>query len=99
MTGNLFIALGAIALGAIARVWLPYIETLRDSPGASFDRKFLVPPLVSCVIALITLPLVFGSLPSGILNQITLQTIGILFVAGWGATDIAREGQKTITRS
>lgn len=98
MNGNLLLAIAIAGLGAIARTVIPYLEMLRDKPGTPFDRKFLVPVIISCAIAVLMLPLTFGSLPEALLDQMTLSIIGVLFVAGWGITDIVRAGQKTTER-
>ncbi len=93
-----FVVLLVAALGALARTLVPYLETLRDAPDTAFDRKFLVPPLVSCVIALITLPLALSALPKDLIESPTLSVSGLVavFLAVWGATDMARSGQKLI---
>ena len=81
---------------AVARTLLPYLQTLRDNPETQFDRKFLVPSLVSCVIALLTLPVGLASLPPELLqpSTLTLSLLVAVFVAMWGVTDIARTFQK-----
>ena len=86
-------------VGALARTLVPYLETLRDNPETSFDRKFLVPPTVSCVIALITLPLALSALPKELMESAALSTSGLVavFLAVWGATDVARQGQKVFS--
>ena len=78
---------------------MPYLETLRDNPETSFDRKFLVPPVVSCVIALITLPLALSALPKELVESPVLTTCGLVavFLAVWGATDVVRSGQKVFS--
>ena len=98
MNGNLVLAIVVAGLGAIARVWVPYLVMLKDNPGMLFDRKFLVPPVISCIIALICLPLSFSSLSVSMFDPMTLSAIGILFAAGWGVTDMTRDGQKIVTR-
>ena len=67
-------------LGALARTLVPYLETLRDNPETSFDRKFLVPPVVSCVIALVTLPLALSALPKELMESATLSASGLVAV-------------------
>ena len=85
-------------LAAVARTLFPYLQTLRDNPDTTFDRKFLVPPIVSCVIALLTLPVSLASLPPELLqpNTVSLSLLVAVFVAIWGVTDIARSFQKLI---
>src|SRR5512136_1070417 len=89
------VVLFVAVLGALARTLVPYLETLRDNPETPFDRKFLVPPVVSCVIALITLPLALSALPKELMESATLSTSGLVavFLAVWGATDVVRSGQ------
>jgi pilus assembly protein Flp/PilA len=57
-----------------------------------------VPPIVSCVIALITLPLALRALPKELMESAALSTSGLVavFLAVWGATDVAR-GQKVLS--
>jgi hypothetical protein len=45
-------------LGILGRTIVPYLEELKKDPNIKFDRKFLIPPLVSIIIALIGSPLV-----------------------------------------
>ena len=54
-----------------------------------------MPPTVSCVIALITLPLALSALPKELMESVALSTSGLaaVFLAVWGATDVARSGQ------
>jgi hypothetical protein len=42
--------------------------------------KFLVPPTVSCVIALITLPLALSALPKELMETAALSTSGLVAV-------------------
>jgi len=83
------------ALGALARTIVPYLQVLVENPDTPFDRQFLVPPIVSCVIALITLPLALGALPQELLEvpAITMTGLVAVFLAVWGATDAARAGK------
>ena len=85
-------------MGALARTVVPYLQTLAENPDTPFDRQFLVPPIVSCIIALITLPLASGALPQELLEAPTVSTTGLIavFLAVWGATDAARAGQKFV---
>ena len=84
------------ASGALARTLVPYLETLKDNPDTPFNRKFLIPPVVSSVISLVTLPLALSALPREMLESPTLSISGLaaIFLAVWGATDIARTVQK-----
>jgi hypothetical protein len=94
MTQVLFVLLAA-GSGVLIRTVLPYLATLKENPDTKFDSKFLVPPLVSCVIALFTLPLLLTQLPPALLESaMTMQAFLAIFAAAWGTTDIAREVQK-----
>ena len=55
--------------------------------------------LASCVIALITLPLALSALPKEMMESATLSASGLVtvFLAVWGATDVARSGQKVLS--
>ncbi len=91
----------AVLLGIVARTLIPFLQTLRDNPNTKFDRAFLVPAVVTLVIALLTSPLVFAALPQDQLNNPapTFAQLTLLFVAAWGTTDVVREGQKLLTGS
>ena len=96
---NSTVAVLAVALfGALARALVPYLQTLQEKPDTPFDRRFLVPPLVACVIAVLTLPLALSALPKELLEMTSLSVSGLaaVFLAVWGATDIIRSGQKFI---
>lgn len=77
----------ACVAGILGRTVVPYLQTLRDEPNTQFDRKFLVPAVISLVLSLLTAPFVLGQLPSG------ADWIAA-FVFGWGANDISREAIK-----
>lgn len=89
----------AVLLGIVARTVIPFLQTLRDAPDTKFDRAFLVPAIVTLIIALLTSPLVFAALPQDQLNnpEPTFADATLLFVAAWGMTDVVREGQKFIS--
>lgn len=91
----------AVLLGIVARTVIPFLQVLKDNPQTQFDRAFLVPAIVTLVIALLTSPLVFAALPPEQLNQETPTFAGLvlLFVAAWGTTDVIRQGQKLFERS
>src|SRR5512139_2676245 len=89
----------AVLLGIVARTILPYLQTLRENPDTPFNRKFIVPAVITVLIALITSPLVFATIPPEQLNAApTFQSLIVLFAAGWGATDVVREGQKFVSK-
>lgn len=92
-------AIIAVLLGIVGRTVIPYLEELRQNPDTTFDKKFLVPAVVSVVIALITAPLVLAAIPPDQLEVTTLSGFAVLFVAAWGLTDVARAGQKLFTSS
>lgn len=91
----------AVALGVVGRVLVPYLEMVRDNPGTKFDRQFLLPPLISIIIALIGLPIVLSQVPPELLEveQLSLTAWVALFLVGWGGTDLFREAQKFVTPS
>lgn len=88
----------AVLAGILARTILPFLQTLRDNPDTKFDKAFLVPAVVSVVIALITSPFIFAALPADQLGNAApdLLDLALLFAAAWGLTDVAREAQKFI---
>jgi len=79
----------ACALGVLARTLAPYLLTLKDKPDTKFDRKFLVPVIISVVINFFVAPFVFAQLPAG------ATWIGA-FTFGWGATDVSRDAIKLV---
>ena len=85
-------------MGALARTLVPFLQELQKNPEIPFDRKFIVPPVVACVISLITLPLALGVIPKELLESTALSISGLVavFLAVWGATDMARAGQKLL---
>ncbi len=88
----------AVLLGISGRTIVPYLESLRDNPETKFDRKFLVPPVVSLAIGLIMSPLVLSAIPAETLNQVGVTGLAGIFAAAWGLTDIARSGQKLVSK-
>jgi hydrogenase-4 membrane subunit HyfE len=95
MTSTVVVLLTAI-VAIVARTLIPYLQTLRDNPETQFDRKFLVPPIISCIIALLTLPISLSALPPELLNPSapSLALLVAVFVAVWGVTDVVRTVQK-----
>ena len=87
----------AVLLGIAGRTVVPYLEAVRDNPETKFDRKFLIPPVVSLLI-LIMSPLILSSIPAEQLQVVTVQGLAGLFAAAWGLTDIARSGQKFVSK-
>jgi len=87
----------ALALGILGRTLVPYLQTLQENPDTKFDRKFLIPAAVSCLLAVFTLPFAVTNLPPELLNatQVSLLLLATAFVAGWGVTDLIRTGQKS----
>jgi hypothetical protein len=90
------IVLLVAACGALARTLVPFLQALQENPDTVFDRKFLLPPIVSCIIALLTLPISLAALPPELLqpSALSLSLLVAVFVAVWGVTDIARVFQK-----
>ena len=88
----------AVLFGIAGRTVIPYLEALRDNPDTQFDRKFIVPPLVSLIIGLIMSPLVLSAIPAETLNDVTVTGLAGIFAAAWGLTDIARSGQKFVNQ-
>ncbi len=86
----------AVLLGITARTVIPFLQTLRDNPETQFDRKFVIPAVMTLLIALITSPLVFAALPQDQFSNPdpTFGSLILLFTAAWGATDVIREAQK-----
>jgi hypothetical protein len=93
------LVIGAVLLGILARTLIPFLQTLKANPETQFDRKFVLPAIVTLIIALLTSPLVFAALPQAQLNdpEPTFASLVLLFVAAWGTTDVIREGQKLIS--
>ena len=58
-----------------------------------------MPPIVSCAIALITLPLALSAAPKELMESAALSTSGLVavFPAVWGATDVVRSGQRVFS--
>lgn len=85
----------AVLLGIVARTVIPFLQVLKENPQTKFDRAFLVPAAVSVVIALIVSPLVFAAIPESQLNDAspTIGSLVLLWVSGWGMTDVIRQGQ------
>lgn len=76
-----------LALGVVSRTWVPYLQALRDNPDIKFDKKFLLPALISALLNLFLVPAaitVAGPIPS----------FAAGYVLGWGLQDISRAGQK-----
>ena len=98
MNNPTVIVLVVAALGALARTLVPFLQLLAEKPDTPFDRQFLVPPIVSCLIALITLPLALAALPKELLELPSVTAMGLVnvFLLVWGATDAARAGQKFV---
>jgi hypothetical protein len=95
MNNTLLIIVFAL-LGVLGRTITPYLQALKDNPNTPFDRKFLIPPIVSVVIAVITLPLILSALPADAWLSNTIPGFVTVFVSAWGLTDIARAGQKVV---
>ena len=88
----------AVLLGIAGRTVVPYLEAVRDNPETKFDRKFLIPPVLSLLTGLIMSPVILSSIPAEQLQVVTIQGLAGLFAAAWGLTDIARSGQKFVSK-
>lgn len=78
-----------VALGIISRTLVPYLIELQQHPETKFDKKYLVPPLISIVLNLVASPLVF--------NLVGADTNLVnAYILGWGSTDILRDGLKFV---
>lgn len=88
----------AVLLGIAGRTLIPYLEELRANPETKWERKFLIPPMISLVIGLLVSPLVLASIPPDQLNATTLPGLAAVFASAWGLTDIARSGQKLVSK-
>ena len=99
MSSPTVIVIVVALLGALARVVLPYLQQVQENPGIKFDRQFLVPPLVACVIAVVTLPVTLAALPKDLLEATTISPTMMLtaFLAAYGLTDVSRLVQKVVT--
>jgi hypothetical protein len=76
-------------LGIICRTHVPYLLTLCDNPNTPFDRKFLIPAVISVIVNLLIAPFVFQTLPAG------ADWIAA-YIVGCGATDISRDALKFV---
>lgn len=81
-------------LGIMARIIVPYLQTLKANPQTKFDRAFILPAVVSVLIGLLTTPLVLAVLPPSAWESVTIQGLLGVFGLAWGATDISRQIQK-----
>lgn len=82
----------ACLLGILSRIFFPYLILLRDNPETSFDRKYLVPAIISVLINLLAAPLILNQLaPGG--NWINA------WIIGYGATDVSRDFIKATASS
>jgi len=78
-----------VAVGIAARVLVPYLQALREHPETKFDKKYLVPIVISLVLNVMLVPTIVKTLPVG-----TDYLLG--FLAGWATTDVSREGTKLL---
>ena len=82
-----------VFLGLLARVIFPYLNAMQEGKLPKWEAKFLLPPVMSCVIALVTLPLVLGQLPAESLS------VFMAFAFGWASTDVSRLAQKVVAKN
>lgn len=79
-----------VFLGLLARVIFPYLNAMQEGKLPKWEAKFLLPPVMSCIISLVTLPLVLGQLPAESLSLFAA------FAFGWANTDMSRLLQKAV---
>jgi len=79
-----------VGLGVLFRVLLPYLNEMREGKLPRWEAKYLLPPVMSCIISLITLPLVLDTMPAENMSQFAA------FAFGWANTDMSRFVQKAI---
>ena len=91
---NVTVVIVMALLGTVGRTLVPFLLVLRDKPETQFDRKFILPAVVSAVLSVIGLPLILSGLPDGAWLAADVRDFVLVFVAAWGLTDMARSGQK-----
>ena len=79
-----------VFMGLLARVIFPYLNAMQEGKLPKWEAKFLLPPVMSCVIALVTLPLVLGQMPAESMSYFAA------FAFGWANTDMSRFVQKAV---
>lgn len=88
-----FVSLGALLVGLLARVFLPWLVVRRDNPDkAKWAWKYVWPQLLSFALVLIALPLVISDLES-----IVILKPQAAWLLGWGAADLGRKVYRTFT--
>jgi len=78
-----------VGLGVLTRVLIPYLLKLKEGELPTWEPKYFVPPLMSIIISLVTLPLILNQMPADVTSPFTA------FAFGWASTDIVRLAQKT----
>ena len=82
-----------VGLGVLARVLLPYLNSMKEGKLPKWEAKYLLPPIMSVVISLVTLPLVLETMPAESMRQFAA------FAFGWANTDMSRFVQKLVTKN
>ena len=85
-------ALIGIGVGILFRTFVPYLNVIREDPNTKFDKKFLIPPLVSLITSI---PLAIALLPQVSSSSGNfVQDFVSAFTVSYTAQDITREVQK-----
>lgn len=77
-----------LLLGAVARIFLPFLMKLRNTPDLSwtdFDMRYIWPQLISLVIFVLVLPVLVSDLAG--IGGLALQEA---FLIGYGAAAFGR---------
>ncbi len=92
------VSLGAvigIVVGIIFRTFVPYLNVLKQNPETKFDKKFILPPIVSLIASI---PLAIALLPQVSSSSGNfIQDFVASFTLSYTAQDITREVQKATT--
>lgn len=94
---NTFLVVLVALLGVLSRTLIPYLQTLKENPETTWDKKFYVPMLVSLVISALGFPLILGQLPPEIWESASVAMYATVYAAAWGLTDITRTSQKQVS--
>lgn len=81
------------AVGAVARVVLPYLRKWVDNPDMKFDVRYVVGQLLAVVVAL--LPVIFTD---SFREAAAEMSLWASFSFGWAAADIGREFQGWVAK-
>ena len=91
----MFIGWIGLALGVISRIFVPWLAARRNNPdSADWSWRYLWPQLISVVVVALLLPLVLSNLES-----VGAMPFSASYIVGWGAADIGRFVDKSVTKS